>query len=107
MKILIIRILSNGTIIFLLCSSSVAIYVAVENVEKDGTYNFKAALQEGISGVWSFILSFQVMYCSILCDLWYDKTELMYTKYLFILWYVCISSAIKIYEICKLPEIPY
>ena len=64
MKIIIIRILSNGTIIFLLCSSSFAIYVAVENVEKGGTYNFKAALQEGISGVWAFILTFQVMYCT-------------------------------------------
>jgi len=61
MKIFMIRILSNGTIIFLLCLSSVAIYVAVENVEKGGNYSFRTALKQGISGLWAFLLSFQVM----------------------------------------------
>ena len=58
---LIIRIFSNGIIIALLCSSSFVIYIAVENVEKHTNYSFEAALNQGISGLWGFILSFQVM----------------------------------------------
>lgn len=63
-KILVIRILSNGIIITLLCLSSIAIYVAVENVEESRNYILKEAIQQGISGLWAFALSFQVMYCN-------------------------------------------